>query len=412
GVTDNQGRTTTSLTGGDSTENLTVTASAESSATQRVSGSTTLHYLADETIGGIGIHAISGFRIEAVKGGAPGSSAGPLVASIYGNGRHQIEILIRLDIHGSDGRMITGLDAKKLYDHLYLVDHATGKNLDWFYSLDQVKNAKHNYVFYAREKGEYCPVAEIDTLKADGTGSYYVPFYVSISGTVAATQVVARLSFDKVGHWIESSGRRSSTTTALPNDSVSFATITCLDPLDYSNEKNLQISGRWTDWSDLKSVSKSLHRYHESDAHLGHNDYDGECYTGTLNISPSQYGLKFLSCELYSADSSQRLVPGKMPAYDGKNIAGVGADIYYSHKTPTGYGNAFVFIQKETYGLENGFAILYEDAHGVRDDCTLHINDTNNTRFSWAEPLPRNGDVRVNYCNYWVYSWASENQRG
>ncbi|THJ45640.1 hypothetical protein E9536_40905 [Burkholderia sp. LS-044] len=388
GVTDDQGRTTTRLSGGDSTENLTVTASANG-----VSGSTSIHYVADETIAGIGIHAISGFRIEAVKGGVPGHASGPLTGAIYGNGRHQVEILVRLDIHGIDGREISGLDVQKLHAKLYLVDLATGKSLDWHQSIDKEKEAGRNAIIYTGEKGEFCPVTDVDVPKGDGNGTYYFPFYVSISGSVPETQVVARLFFDRAQSWIETTGRRSAS-SSFPNDNASFASISCIDPLDYSLAKNIAFkSGHmWKktdldkDPGDIENIR--LYVWQKHNFGIETVNYYANVWNMGLSVVAKNFGHKFFKKTVYNAHSFYSNEDGSVLRPKMINNS---ADIVWSESS-----NVTIFcVDRESYGYSVGAEFRYIDyvvilKHGWEGEMP-HVTFKNET-------LNRE-EIRINMVN-------------
>lgn len=285
------------------------------------------------------------------------------MASVYGNGRHQIaiKIAIKLDEFDEMGKP-SEVDIDHLVSSLYINYYGNGRELNTEVAIDSI--------FYRRERNRFCYLLNprwqnpsfggarrlyVDTLP-DGT--IVTEFYISAQGNPypKGISLAAGLKTDK-GHI--STGKHS-TNTQMANGSnwtqESYITIDTLKEIDYAKVENIRLEDKhnqnasmWKNRTDLNTIYSELFTDSYSAVPLvgGSNDYHGQSAKGETYIRPAieDFGFELKSVrKRYGQDdlSVVLAVPADAVYWEGGD----------SIKT------SFLFVERSKWGVESG-SIFY-----------------------------------------------------
>lgn len=353
------------------------------------------------------LHSLSLFSINCSGGGLPEAGEDRRSnAVLYGNGRHQVEVIIRMRAFDKERNPLK-FEPSEFFSRIYLCDFETGDTLQYA-AHDDVD------VFYSDARTEYCNVVTGSQTDRSHDDLNVIRFYVSMNGVHSAFRIACRfvLSWDDdnfVDTYIDTTGNHTS--QLLPNGSpyeeISFISVRSQHPIDYGDSRNLAIPGAWFTAEDFTLIADRMYLYRETGNHTRNGDYWQISEWAGCHIRPAEQSCRFISKEIerYEQEIAGEKVSGVTMAgpsgreADFMQISGGVCDMISSspRKGGEGFQASFIFVDREEYGVLSG-SIYYEVASGTRNETIYTIEDTDG-KHHWKTPVAPDS-IRVDFCNH------------
>lgn len=175
-------------------------------------------------------------------------------ATIYGNGLHQVRIIIKLSLLDVDGKKLR-LDDCVLKDAVYLCDYYTGEKIP--------TDTSTNNFYYSEKNNGFCTsISRISpsTLHPDTFAVTYL--YISSNAINSGKLISCGITIKDIGD-VDTS--ENGTSSKLPNGSTyrhqNSVTVNSIAPIDYSDKNNISmIVGDFEEISDNLGWTSRLGR--------------------------------------------------------------------------------------------------------------------------------------------------------
>ena len=287
---------------------------------------------------------------------------------IYANGRHQLELMIRLSAKDKKGNPLH-FDPKDLAENLWLIDYDTGTKLKFYDKVDFGKETldktPDDSIYYTTQRTRFCPETHTSTSLETNPDYKSALFYISVGKTAESVKIGIQLSLGN-GKFIDTT--QHGTKDKLGNGEVYRSNLTPfqvvgIEKIDFSDTSKLRIVNKighqtgkmWRSLSDFEVSAHGMHIHYYTTGLLintNTNNYYGNYRRAVLAIESSDAGhpLKFWdthhSSQWYERDGgpSPKMVSGSADIVWRRGTAIVN---YYVDWPRYGYDDSLVWYRFE-----------------------------------------------------------------
>jgi hypothetical protein len=303
--------------------------------------------------------------------------------TIYGNGRNQIGIIVRVKITGKNGHPMK-LEPVDILEHITLCNYETGKVLDtdpdqpteeWFFYTKPGKFFKPLYdphSAYEEASADTTPESydpDLHDLQngVSGDGTVYVTLYLSSTLADETADIAAQLFIPGVGPF--SSSKVSTSTNNAPvgqRGSIwcnpSFVTCYAHRPIDYSDPKNIKVTNAWKSFDNFEHKVKDM-LIRNTSVGGSSSSHDGISSKAELKIK-TKNGYNFKEKNVKRNEATNKFMDIRGHKNTADIIRGLGGN---------NYDIDLIFVECSNYGLNTTFQGSGHSERGILMESQLPL---------------------------------------